>query len=59
MKVRFFGDTAVLTGSDEEKSSYKGKDTSGRYTWTDVFVKRSVSKDPIILARNGPVGRAG
>ena len=40
MKVRFFGDIAVVTGSDEEKSSYKGKDTSGRYTWTDVFVKR-------------------
>jgi ketosteroid isomerase-like protein len=40
MKVRIFGDTAVVTGSDEEKSSYKGKDTSGRYTWTDVFVKR-------------------
>jgi len=40
MKVRIFGDTAIVTGSDEEKSSYKGKDTSGRYTWTDVFVKR-------------------
>jgi ketosteroid isomerase-like protein len=40
MKVRVFGDTAVVTGSDDEKSSYKGKDTSGHYTWTDVFVKR-------------------
>jgi ketosteroid isomerase-like protein len=40
MKVRVFGDTAVVTGSDEEKSSYKGKDTSGHYTWTDVFVRR-------------------
>jgi ketosteroid isomerase-like protein len=40
MKVRVFGDTAVVTGSDDEKSSYKGKDTSGHYTWTDVFVRR-------------------
>ena len=40
MKVRVFGDTAVVTSSDDEKSSYKGKDTSGHYVWTDVFVKR-------------------
>jgi ketosteroid isomerase-like protein len=40
MKVRVFGDTAVVTGSDDEKSSYKGKDTSGHWVWTDVFVKR-------------------
>ena len=40
MKVRVFGETAIVTGSDDEKSSYKGKDTSGHYTWTDVFVKR-------------------
>jgi ketosteroid isomerase-like protein len=40
MKVRVFGDTAIVTGSDDEKSSYKGKDTSGHWTWTDVFVKR-------------------
>src|SRR2546425_8369394 len=41
MKVRVFGDSAVVTGSDDEKSSYKGKDTSGHYTWTDVFAKRN------------------
>src|ERR1700747_1266965 len=40
MKVRVFEDTAVVAGTDDEKSSYKGKDTSGHYTWTDVFVKR-------------------
>jgi ketosteroid isomerase-like protein len=40
MKVRVFGDAAVVTGSDDEKSSYKGKDTSGHYVWTDVFVKQ-------------------
>ena len=41
IKVRVFGSTAVVTGSDDEKSSYKGKDTSGHYVWTDVFMKRN------------------
>jgi len=40
MKVRVFGNTAVVTGSDTEKSTYKGKDSSGKYVWTDVFVMR-------------------
>jgi ketosteroid isomerase-like protein len=40
MKVKVFGNTAVVTGSDTEKSTYKGKDTSGKYVWTDVWVMR-------------------
>jgi len=40
MRVRFFGSTAIVTGSDTEKSTEKGKDTSGKYVWTDVFVKQ-------------------
>lgn len=38
MKVRVFGNTAVVTGTDTEKSTYKGKDTSGKYAWMDVYV---------------------
>ena len=41
MKVRIFGNTAVVTGSDTEKSMERGKDTSGKYNWTDVFVKQN------------------
>jgi ketosteroid isomerase-like protein len=41
MKVRIFGNTAVVTGSDTEKSMEDGKDTSGKYVWTDVFVKQN------------------
>lgn len=41
MKVRVFGNTAIVTGSDTEKSMYKGKDSSGKYVWTDVFVNRN------------------
>lgn len=41
MKVRVFGNTAIVVGSDTEKSTYHGKDSSGQYSWTDVFVKRN------------------
>ena len=41
IKVRVFGDTAVATGGDTEKSTYKGKDSSGHFLWTDVYVKRN------------------
>jgi len=41
IKVRVFGDTAVVTYGQTEKSQYKGKDSSGRTMWTDIFVKRN------------------
>ena len=47
MKVRVFGNTAVVTGSDTEKSSYKGKDSSGKYVWMDVFVLRNGRWQPV------------
>jgi hypothetical protein len=40
MTARLFGDTAVVQGGNEETSRFKGQDTSGKYIWTDVFVKR-------------------
>lgn len=40
MKVRVFGDTGIVTGSLDAKSTYKGKDTSGHLLWIDVFVRR-------------------
>ena len=42
MDVKMIGTTvAVVQGSDTEKSSMKGKDTSGKWAFSDVFVKRS------------------
>ena len=41
LKVRVYGDTAIVNGSDTEKSIWKGKDSSGHYVWTDVFVQRN------------------
>ena len=40
MDVKVIGSIAVVQGSDTEKSSNKGKDTSGKWVWMDVFVNR-------------------
>jgi ketosteroid isomerase-like protein len=40
MKVRVFGNVAVVNGHYTEKGTYKGKDISGEGRFTDVFVKR-------------------
>jgi ketosteroid isomerase-like protein len=40
MDVKVLGNVAVVQGSDTEKSVTKGKDTSGKWVWMDVFVKR-------------------
>jgi ketosteroid isomerase-like protein len=39
MKVRAYGDSAVVTYLTVDKGKYKGQDISGRYRWTDVFVR--------------------
>lgn len=41
LKVRVFGDTGIVNGGNTEKSRFKGKETSGHYAWTDVFMKRN------------------
>jgi ketosteroid isomerase-like protein len=40
LNVRLFHNIALVQGMDDEKSSFKGKDSSGTYTWMDVFEKR-------------------
>ena len=41
MKVRVFGDTAVVTGTDDQITVEGSKESSDHYVWTDVFVKRN------------------
>lgn len=42
MKARLFGDVAVVTGNTAlSNATFKGKDVSGNYLFTDVFVKRN------------------
>jgi ketosteroid isomerase-like protein len=40
LKVQAYGDTVVATGVSVTKGTYKGKDNSGQYPWTDTWVKR-------------------
>jgi ketosteroid isomerase-like protein len=39
MKVRVYGDTAVITGKAVTKGTHKGKDIGGTFMFTDVWVK--------------------
>jgi hypothetical protein len=41
MKVRVFGDTAVVTGTDDEVTMESAEKSTDHYVWTDVFVKRN------------------
>ena len=40
VSVNVYGTTAVSFTSQEEKSKYEGRDTSGHYHFTDVWVKK-------------------
>jgi uncharacterized protein (TIGR02246 family) len=40
MKVRVYGNTAVVNGIFDMKGTFRGKDHSGRYRFTDVVVHR-------------------
>jgi ketosteroid isomerase-like protein len=40
MSVRVFGDTGIVTGIAHLKGTENGKDISGDYRFTDVFVRR-------------------
>jgi len=54
MKVQMFGDTAIVTYKTTDKLSWKGKDMSGEYRWTDVFAKVG-GKWKIIASQGTPV----
>ena len=43
MKVRVYGDTAVVTYVEKAKETFKGQDVSGTSRWTDTWVKHGGS----------------
>ena len=58
LKVRLYGDTAIANGIATVKAKTKKKNESGRYAWTDVFVKmngewKAVSGQVTAVARDG------
>lgn len=41
LDVRFYGETAIVIGQGSIKGHTPTKDLSGRYVWTDTFVKQN------------------
>jgi ketosteroid isomerase-like protein len=41
LKVHVYGSTAVAAGTSTIKGTYKGQDISGKYRFTDTWVKRN------------------
>jgi ketosteroid isomerase-like protein len=41
IKVRVYGEAAVVTGRNTVKETYKGEDVSGQNRWTHTWVKRA------------------
>jgi ketosteroid isomerase-like protein len=41
LKVHVYGDTAVVTGLAKVKATFNGKDASGPFRFTDVWVRRA------------------
>ena len=41
LKVRFYGDAGIVIGRGSIKAHAKTQDLSGKYAWTDTFVKMS------------------
>ena len=41
MTVHVYGDTAVAAGTNNLRGTYKGQDISGKYRFTDTWVKRN------------------
>ena len=54
MKVQMFGDTAVVTYTTMDKGTFKGKDISSQYRWTDVFVKMG-GKWKLVAGQGTPI----
>jgi len=40
IRVRVYGDAAVVTGRTTVKGQYKGKEFTSRYRWTHTFIRR-------------------
>jgi ketosteroid isomerase-like protein len=53
-KVHVFGESAVATYATTDKGKYKDRDISGRYRWTDVFVRRG-GKWQIVSGQGTPI----
>jgi ketosteroid isomerase-like protein len=55
MTVHVYGNTAVVAGANNLHGTYKGQDISGKYRFTDTWVKRN-GKWQVVASAVEPVG---
>jgi ketosteroid isomerase-like protein len=55
MTVHVYGNTAVAAGANNLHGTYKGQDISGKYRFTDTWVKRN-GKWQVVASAVEPVG---
>jgi hypothetical protein len=53
-KARVFGESAIATYTTTDKGKYKDRDISGKYRWTDVFVRRG-GKWQVVASQGTPI----
>ena len=60
IRVRLYGDAAIVTGREMTKNKYRGQDAGGQFRITQVFVKNSgrwllasIHLSPIVEAPQG------
>jgi len=58
LKVKVYGESAVASYITTDKGTYKGRDISGKYRWTDTFVHRG-GKWQIVATQGTPIQQAG
>lgn len=57
MKVRVYGDAAVVTGRSTHKGQYKGKAFSQQYRWTDTWVKDNLGRWRCVAFHDSNIAR--
>jgi hypothetical protein len=55
-KVQVHGKAAVVTYRSTDKGTYNGRDISGQYRWTDVFVKKG-TRWLIVASQGTPIAK--
>jgi ketosteroid isomerase-like protein len=57
IKVRVYGDAAVVTGRSTYKGQYKGKEYSQQYRWTDTLVKDNLGRWRCVAFHDSKIAR--
>jgi len=57
MKVKLYGDCAVVTGRTKLKGKYKGEAVQDQFRWTDTFVRRK-GRWQIVASQATPVAKS-